>query len=85
MKIVFHKKFTKQFDKLPKKIQEQFYEKLVIFEIDPFNSSLKNHLIHYPYDECRSINITGDIRALYETIDDITLFIRVGSHSELYK
>ncbi len=84
MKIDFHKKFTKKFKKFPKKMQEQFYEKLGIFGIDQFDPLLNNHAVHYPYEGCRSINITGDIRALYEIIDDTALFIRIGSHSELY-
>ena len=85
MKIDFHKKFTKKFKKFPKKIQEQFYEKLEIFENDQFAQILNNHAVHYPYEGCRSINITGDLRALYETSGDLIVFFRVGTHSELYK
>ena len=86
MKIDFHKKFTKKLKKLPKKLQEQFYEKLEIFEINPFAQILNNHAVHYPYEGCQSINITGDIRALYETVDDNRIiFVYIGSHSELYK
>ena len=34
---------------------------------------------------CRSINITGDLRTLYETDRDRFIFIRIGTHGELYK
>ncbi len=85
MKIDFHKKFNKKFKKFPKKVREQFYEKLAIFEINQFDPLLNNHPVHYPYEGCKSINITGDIRALYEVKDDTAIFIRIGSHSELYK
>ncbi len=85
MKIEFHKKFTKKFKKFPRKVQEQFYERLVIFEADPFNELLNNHAVHYPYEGSRSINITGDIRALYEISSDTFIFIHIGSHSDLYK
>lgn len=85
MKIFFHRKFTKQFEKLSRKIQEQFYERLSIFEIDPFNPLLNNHCVHHPYEGCQSINISGDIRALFEINKDNVLFIRIGTHSELYK
>ncbi len=66
-------------------MQVQFYEKLVIFEIDQFAQILNNHSVHYPYEGCRSINITGDVRALYEITDNTVIFIHIGSHSELYK
>ncbi len=85
MKIDFHSKFAKKLRKFPKSIQEQFYNKLAIFEIDPFAQMLNNHAVHYPYEGCRSINISGDVRALYEVIVDTALFVRIGSHSELYK
>ncbi len=86
MKIDFHKKFTKRLKKFPKRIQEQFYVKLEIFEVNQFAQILNNHAVHYPYEGCQSINITGDIRALYETIDEQSVvFVYIGSHSELYK
>ena len=85
MRIDFHKKFTKKFEKLPKKVQEQFYERLVVFGDNQFNVLLNNHALHYPYEGCRSINITGDIRALYETTSNTVLFINIGTHGELYK
>ncbi len=85
MIIKFHKKFSKKLKKLPKKVQEQFYEKLAIFEVDLFANILNNHAVHYPYDGCRSINITGDFRALYEISGATFTFIHVGTHSELYK
>lgn len=85
MKIDFHKIFIKQFYKQPKKIQEKFYVKLEIFGKDQFDRILNNHTVHHPYTGCRSINITGDLRALYEVDGDRVIFIRIGTHSELYE
>ena len=85
MKIVFHKKFTKRFDVLPKKIQEQFYERLTIFGISQFHPLLNNHILHHPYEGCRSINVNSNLRALFETISDTITFIRIDTHSNLYK
>lgn len=84
MRIEFHKKFTKKFVKLPKKIQEKFYERLEIFEINQFAEILNNHMLHHPFEGCRSINISGDLRALYEIKGDTYVFIRIGTHSELF-
>ncbi len=84
MRITFHKKFNKKFEKLPIKIQEKFYERLTIFGIDQFSEILNNHYVHYPYEGCRSVNITGDVRALYEAVGDTVIFIHIGTHSELY-
>jgi len=66
MKIVFHKTFLKQFRKLHQNIKIKFYGRLEIFEINKFNPVLNNHSLHYPYEGCQSINVTGNIRALYD-------------------
>lgn len=86
MNIVFSSQFKKNLKTLPKKIQDKFFNSLEKFSNDIFDSSLKNHKLHGIYKNHRSINITGDIRAVYEQIDSKTyLFIAIGTHSKLYK
>jgi mRNA-degrading endonuclease YafQ of YafQ-DinJ toxin-antitoxin module len=57
----------------------------MLFAEDRFHSQLNNHSLNYPYKGCRSINISGDVRAIYEEVPEGILFIRIGSHSELYE
>ncbi len=57
-----------------------------MFITNPFDPALHDHALHGPFEGCHSINISGDIRAIYkpkETGD--VVFIRIGTHSELYK
>ena len=43
------------------------------------------HMLTGEYAGLYSINITGDIRALYEKIDDTyVIFGFIGTHSQLY-
>jgi len=85
MEVGFRKHFRKQFDKLPKKTQEFFYERLDIFLLDQFDPVLNNHRLHGKFKNLRSINITGDIRATYEQVDDNkVVFSMIASHSKLY-
>ncbi len=86
MEPIFHKDFKKQYRKLDKNIQNKFNEILALFMNNPFNPILKNHALHGPYKEFRSINISGDIRAIYKIINNnIAHFIYIGTHSELYE
>ena len=85
MQIDYSSSFKKDDKKLNQKLRAQLRERIIIFEDNPFHPLLNNHAVHYPYEGCRSINVSGDIRALYESIGDTALFVRVGSHSELYK
>ncbi len=80
----YHKRFKKQYEKLPLKIRERFKERLLIFKDDPFAIELNNHTLHGKYAGCRSINVTGDLRAIYEVKENGVRFLDIGTHSELY-
>ena len=59
-------------------------ERLLIFRKDELNPILKNHPLRGEYEGCNSINITGDYRAIYYLKGEIAIFIRIGTHPELY-
>lgn len=46
---------------------------------------LRNHSVHSISTNARSINITGDYRAIYEKNEHRTLFTHIGTHSKLYE
>ena len=85
MYIDFGKKFRKQYEKLPTKSQDRFDEKLKLFLKDAYSRELNNHALHGKYDGCRSINITGDLRAIYEVRREGLRFLIIDTHSNLYK
>lgn len=85
MKAILHKKFEKKYVKLPPAIKEKFKERRNLFLADPSSPILNNHSVDKAYPGWRSINITGDYRALYEPKgDDLAVFMKIGTHSELY-
>lgn len=80
-----HKRFIKGYEKLPVKIQKSVVQKLKIFKKNPFASELNNHALSGKHEGYRSINITGDYRAVYINIsEERVLFVRIGTHSQLY-
>jgi addiction module RelE/StbE family toxin len=88
MKIEFSKKFFKQRNKSPKKIQESFDIRLSLFKSDCFHSLLNFHELKGKLKGYYSINITGDWRAIFRFRDkkkNIVIFISLNTHSELYK
>lgn len=85
MKISFHKNFIKQYNKLPDKEQKQVKEKLTIFLENPYTAQLNNHSLKGKYLNYRSININGDLRALYKYLDENeSVFVNIGTHHQLY-
>jgi addiction module RelE/StbE family toxin len=85
MKIDYTKNFEKQYLKLPEKIQNKFKSRLRLFLLDPYAPQLRNHSLRGKYEGFYSINVTGDIRALYRIENEqIVLFSFIGTHSQLY-
>lgn len=90
MNIKFEKKFAKQYKKAPNFIKKAVNSRMSIFKTDPFHLQLRNHQLIGSFKKYRSINITGDWRALFtETMDNegdrtITFYV-LGTHSQLYR
>lgn len=85
MKIFFHKRFVKDSKKLDQKIQIAVDNCLKVFCTNPYHIKLNNHPLKGKWQGYRSINISGDIRAVYKEInEDEVIFVAIGSHSELY-
>lgn len=85
MNIFFHRTFKKTYRKTQKKIQRRFRERLIVFGKDPFDSVLHNHALGGGFAGYRSIDVTGDVRAIYKALDaDAVEFALIGTHHELY-
>jgi len=85
IKIKYTKRFKKQFSRLSPKVREQFKSRQRLWLSDPYNTQLHLHMLTGEYTGLYSINITGDIRALYEKIEDTyIIFGFIGTHSQLY-
>lgn len=84
MVVKFEKKFKKRYKSLDNKQQKQFINRLTLFKDDEHNELLNNHKLNPPYKGCRSINISGDLRAIYYKKETVAYFITIGTHSELY-
>ena len=85
MTIRYSRKFRKQFKMLATKEQDQFWVRLELFKLDPFDSGLRNHPLKGKLLGLRSINIAGDLRAIYSVVDgELYIYEMIGSHSQLY-
>jgi len=86
MSIRFHRNFEKQYKKLGDKEKKKFKQNINIFLNDEFNPILNNHPLKGKHKGYRSLNVTGDIRAVYkQEIKGKVIFIAINKHSNLYK
>ncbi len=85
MIIQYLPRFKKQYAKLPASFQRQFDERIRLFVVDPADPRLRVHPLKGKFAGYWSMNVNGDIRALYVMKgDSIVIFALIGTHSELY-
>jgi addiction module RelE/StbE family toxin len=81
--------FDKQFDATPLDIKQAFLDTITLFLIDQMHPALRNHPLQGKYAGYRSIDVTGDYRAIFrETYSgetQIITFYKIGTHKELYE
>jgi addiction module RelE/StbE family toxin len=85
MTISYSRRFKKQYNKLQSHIQAKFYERLTVFIKNRQDERLQTRKLHGRLKGLYSINITGDIRAVFDEItSDKVEFVAIGSHNKLY-
>lgn len=86
MKVSFSNDFKKKLNKHQNKIISAFYERLQIFMNDGDAKVLNNHYLKGKYEGYKSINVTGDFRAVYKLVEkEFAYFVDIDNHGNLYK
>lgn len=85
IKIEYSARFKKQFAKLSPKVRTQFKLRQRLWVVNPSHPRLRVHELSGAYAGLYSINVTGDIRAIYKKVNN-TYFIFgfIGTHAQLY-
>ncbi len=85
MLVDYSRSFKKQYKKLSKDTKIKFLERLQIYLVDPLHPQLNLHKLHGKFYGLYSINITGDYRAVLDKeTPEVSYFVAIGTHSELY-
>ena len=89
MEIKLSNRFKKDSRKTNDKIRKFLTQRLKLFEQNPRHPLLRNHSLSGKYKNYRSINITGDWRALYSEHREKgkinVIFELLGKHSQIYR
>ncbi len=84
MKILYSRKFEKEYRKLPDKIKDIAEKKEKIFRKNPFDRQLKTHKLHGELGEFLVFSINYQYRIVFDFSDEKTArFYSVGGH-DLY-
>ena len=88
MKVIFHKRFVKNFDKRIKNnsnLLEKFNYRYELFIKDKSNSLLHAHRLTGLMKGKQSFSITGDIRVIFQEHEEKIEFLDIGTHNQVYK
>lgn len=84
MKVSYSRQFLRHYVKLSPKLRQRVDDRILLWIGEPLNAQLRDHQLKGKYKQYRSIDITGDIRALYLQKDGEAVFDALGTHSQLY-
>ena len=84
MTVAYSKNFIKQAKKLNPDLRKKLQQRIKLFTKNLLEPVLRNHALKVKYKDYRSIDITGDVRALYLQQGNEAIFDAVGMRSQLY-
>ena len=88
MKLTRHKQFLKDWRKT--KVTDEQFTKLVTFAEclrteEPLPPESKDHALTGEYQDCREFHLGGDMLVIYMPKEDGVIFLRLGTHAQLFK
>jgi len=66
------------------KLVKQFEERLGLFLIGQHDYPLHDHRLSGKLAGRRAFSIAGDMRVIYEELNDAYVFLDIGTHSQVY-
>lgn len=87
MNVHYHNNFTKSYNKRilhNVTLDSKFKERLKLFIKDSQSPILKDHVLKGAKVGYRAFSVTGDIRVIYEKVEDGVLLHDIGTHNQAY-
>lgn len=89
MNVKYDPDFIERLKKVDVRIRKSFKKVIVVFITNPNDFQLNNHSLREEWKGYRSIDVTGNWRAIYiekvEGKGTVAYFVALGTHKELYK
>ena len=79
-----NKEFRKRYRLLDSKIRTQVDARLRLFKANPKDPRLRLHPLKGSLKGYYSINLSGNMRAIFKRGGKIIAFVLIGTHSQLY-
>lgn len=85
IKILYHRKFIKDFKKIPHNIRKKLASLEEVFKIDPFHQNLFTKKLQGKLQFFYSFRITREYRVVFQfTAESEVVFLAVGHRKDIY-
>lgn len=87
MNVHYHNNFIKSYEKRILHnvvLDSKFKDRLKLFIENSQTSILKDHALKGAKLNYRSFSVTGDVRVIYEKVNDGILLHDIGTHNQVY-
>lgn len=87
MNILLAPSFVRAFKKVTKHnqpLRDKIKKQIEVFRNNPNHPSLRLHKLEAKNTNAWSISVSGNIRIIFQHIEDGMLFTNIGSHDEVY-
>lgn len=86
MKIIFRRKFGRQYEKLRESDRIKVDKILTMFLANPYDPLLRNHALHGKMNGKRSISAANNLRLIFTVEGEYVtvIMLAVGSHNQVY-
>ncbi len=89
MKVQLAPELLNKLKKEDVRVRKSFKKAIELFSNDPLNLELDNHELEREWEGFRSIDVTADLRAIYQEDKEgettTAYFVAFGTHKELYR
>lgn len=83
--IILHRNFERSYARQIAEVRDAFRERAKLLLIDPDHPLLAPHPLQGKLKGYWSINVTGDVRAVFKREGYIAIFVEIGTHDQLYR
>lgn len=84
MRIRYHPRFRRSYERLPLSVKQSAEAKEVIFRKNPFDHRLRTHKLHGKLKNLWSFSVDRKNRIVFEFADSEIIFLDIGDH-DIYR
>lgn len=85
MEVLYKPSFVRRIKKLPKRLQDEVFEKIELFKKEPTNETLKIHVLHGRFKGSYSFSVSYEYRIIFDYDGKYRIILLDFGDHDIYK